>query len=163
MFHPIAGWYSDRLPRTSKRSYILSGRSINRLHRLPNGFWSRSKLHFRQFFSENEKRRLSGEYISQKPPEIVGVGSSSPPGKEKYLFVCTPQLGHEKPRNRSGIGVFDAISFLVAQHGTLHQKRYFTFFVSGDDFPFIWAVQTVNKTSWRFPRIQNLPKAEALP
>ena len=28
-------------------------------------------------------------YISQKPPEIVGVGSSSPPGKEKYLFVCT--------------------------------------------------------------------------
>jgi hypothetical protein len=26
----------------------------------------------------------------------VGVGSSSPPGKEKYLFVCTPQLGHEK-------------------------------------------------------------------
>ena len=44
----------------------------------------------------------------------------------------------------------DEISGFIA--GTLHQKRYFTFFVSGDDFPFIWAVETVNKTSCRFPR-----------
>jgi hypothetical protein len=54
----------------------------------------RSSLLFKEdlrknFFSGNEKRRLSGEYISQKPPEIVGVGSSSPLNKEKYLFVCT--------------------------------------------------------------------------
>ncbi|MBQ4444116.1 MAG: hypothetical protein II896_05655, partial [Clostridia bacterium] len=76
---------------------------------------------------KTKKWRLSGEYISQKPPEIVGVGSSSPPGKEKYLFVCTPQLGHEKTPKPLGYRGFPVQYFFVAQHVLSAQKRYFQF------------------------------------
>ena len=137
MFHPIAGWYSDRLPRTSKRSYILSGRSINRLHRLPNGFWRRSKLHFRQFFRGNEKRRLSREYISQKPPENAGSVVQVLRAKKNIFFGCTPKLGHEKTPKPLGYRGFP-VQYLFWPHNMARcTKKVFCFFVFEVDFSFI--------------------------
>ena len=68
-----------------------------------------------------QKKRLSGEYISQKPPEIEGVGSSSPPGKEKYLLVCTPKSGHEKTPKPLGYRGFP-VQYLFWLHNMVKQR-----------------------------------------
>ena len=71
----------------------------------------RSSLLFREdlrknFFSGNEKRRLSGEYISQKPPKSRGSVVQVLSTKKNIFLFALENRGTKKPRNRCGIGVF---------------------------------------------------------
>ena len=71
----------------------------------------RSSLLFREdlrknFFSGNEKRRLSGEYISQKPPKIEGPVVQVLSTKKNIFLFALENRGTKKPRNRCGFWVF---------------------------------------------------------
>jgi hypothetical protein len=77
--------------------------------------------------SENEKRRLSGEYISQKPPEIEGSVVQVLRAKKNIFLFAPRNRGTKNPETARVSGFSGAISFLIAQHGALHQKRYFVF------------------------------------
>lgn len=82
----------------------------------------RSSLLFREdlrknFFSGNEKRRLSGEYISQKPPKSRGSVVQVLSTKKNIFLFALENRSTKKPRNRVVSGFSGAISFLVAQHG----------------------------------------------
>jgi len=65
----------------------------------------RSSLLFREdlrkkFFSGNEKRRLSGEYISQKPPKSRGAVVQVLSTKKNIFLFALENRGTKKPRNR---------------------------------------------------------------
>ena len=76
----------------------------------------RASLLFREdlrkkFFSGNEKRRLSGEYISQKPPKSRGAVVQVLSTKKNIFLFALENRGTKKPRNRCGIGVFQCNIF----------------------------------------------------
>jgi len=92
---------------------------------------------FSTFFFGNEKRRLSGEYISQKPPKIERSVVQVLSTKKNIFLFALENWARKNPETVVVSGFSGAISFLVAQHRTLHQKRYFAFCVIEGIFSFI--------------------------
>ena len=88
----------------------------------------RSSLLFREdlrknFFSGNEKRRLSGEYISQKPPKSRGSVVQVLSTKKNIFLFALENRGTKKPRNRCGIGVFRCNIFFGCTAATSSMKQ----------------------------------------
>ena len=86
-YHQTVGWYSGPLRRALKQSCILSGRSINRLHRLPNGFWSRSKLHLDIKSCASDVHMVTGALFAFCRDEVVQCFRFSKIPFNRFIFV----------------------------------------------------------------------------